>query len=127
MTVAPPIIFFFFFKIKPDVYFISFSGIKRENFIILSQKCKNCKVLQQMKVFIWNKSASNVPLCMRLQVMLLTAPPSPELAGSACAMPRELCRKSISQQKAWHCLYDTLARASFCTFRVFSRFGNVFF
>ena len=57
--------FSLFSKIKPDVYFISFSGIKSENLFILSQKCKNCKMLQQLKVFIWNKSASNVPRCSK--------------------------------------------------------------
>ena len=40
MTVARPRIFFLIFKIKPDVYFISFSGIKRENFIIFESKFK---------------------------------------------------------------------------------------
>ena len=38
MTVAPPIIFFFILKVKPDFFFISLSGKKRENLIIYESK-----------------------------------------------------------------------------------------
>ena len=38
MTAAPPRMFFFFFKVKPDVYFMSLSGKKREILIIFESK-----------------------------------------------------------------------------------------
>ena len=75
---------------------------------LLSQKCINCKGLQQMKVFIWNKSASNVPLCLGVPFGFLRSSfrVLSELFQSSFGIPLELWR---SMRVPWELLKLSLS------------------